>query len=709
MGSKKLELWQGRLSRGQTAYDAEHVDFEKMHILYTGDYDAVTGMFDGDHVKRTPVLRNIIQEIIEAEASTAIPMPKVTAMRKEDEDKARLIEDMIRDRLNGINMEMLNDVIQRMVPVYGAAVWMCEWDNAIRTHGTVGDVSVRVLHPKQLVPQPGITEGVPGMDWCILKLPMTRAKVKSLYKIDIADEGETEPELRSGDGAAQEADDMLTVYHGYYRTENGGIGLYVWCGDTELADFADYQARRVRKCRKCGAADDGTEPIGVQTEDGGYPLTGEEIAERASGDAEEPEAQKKRKPGSCPYCGADDWTDEEAEFEDIAVPPMRSDGTPAVEMVQETYQTGQTDAYGEPVLSVRYRPVRIPYYKPDVYPFEIQRNTSVYGKLLGESDADKIKTQQNAVNRIEAKIAEKALTGGSYRTVPADCSVRIDSTEGRRYIVDDPSKMSMFQKIDMEFNVEQELALEEHWYQEARQIIGITDSFQGRTDKTAQSGKAKEFAAAQSAGRLESRRKNAEAALQVLYEMIFKFTLAYADEPRWVRKLNDRGEAEYEQFTRWDFLERDDAGEYIWNDRFLFSCDTATPLANNREAMWQETRENFSAGAFGDPANPDTLIMFWQKMELLHYPGAAETKRYLEEQKQAAMEAQAAAEEQARADAQRAAEEEAAGADMERRDAAAQQQMQIIEQARRDAQNAAQSAAQNAAQNAAQSTVAGTV
>ena len=40
---------------------------------------------------------------------------------------------------------------------------------------------------------------------------------------------------------------------------------------------------------------------------------------------------------------------------------------------------------------------------------------------------------------------------------------------------------------------------------------------------------------------------------------------------------------------------------------------------------------NLQTGAFGDPAATDTLILFWSKMEELHYPGAAQTKKYLED------------------------------------------------------------------------------
>ena len=43
---------------------------------------------------------------------------------------------------------------------------------------------------------------------------------------------------------------------------------------------------------------------------------------------------------------------------------------------------------------------------------------------------------------------------------------------------------------------------------------------------------------------------------------------------------------------------------------------------------------NLQTGAFGDPTNIKTLILFWTKMELLHYPGAGETRRYLEEELQ---------------------------------------------------------------------------
>ena len=146
-----------------------------------------------------------------------------------------------------------------------------------------------------------------------------------------------------------------------------------------------------------------------------------------------------------------------------------------------------------------------------------------------------------------------------------------------------------------------------------------------------------------SAKKQKSKRVMKNAAFARLFEAIFKFKLAYADEPRPVITEDIHGERLFEEFNRYDFLKQDAAGQWYWEDRFLFSVDTATPLASNREAMWQETRMNLQTGAFGDPAQPQTLLLFWTKMAMLHYPGAEETKKAVQEQlqaQQAAMERQ---------------------------------------------------------------------
>jgi len=260
---------------------------------------------------------------------------------------------------------------------------------------------------------------------------------------------------------------------------------------------------------------------------------------------------------------------------------------------------------------------------------------------------DKITDQQNAVNRLEAKVIDKLLASGSYITLPPQADIEVNAKDMKVIRLGSVADKQFIGVYDMQGSVAQDLQYLEQVYQEARQITGITDSFQGRKDETATSGKAKEFAAAQSAGRLESKRVMKNAAYAGMFEMMFKFLLAYMDEPRQVKSFDTEGNPEFKIFSRYDFLQRDAAGEWYWNDRFLFSCDTTAGLASNREAMWQETRMNFESGAFGDPTLAETLVIFWKKMEMLHYPGAGETRAVLEErarrqEEQAAVQASAA-------------------------------------------------------------------
>jgi hypothetical protein len=192
----------------------------------------------------------------------------------------------------------------------------------------------------------------------------------------------------------------------------------------------------------------------------------------------------------------------------------------------------------------------------------------------------------------------------------------------------------MFGTYNLQVDTTQDQVLANDHYQQARNILGITDSMQGRPDPTATSGVAKQIAVAQSAGRLESKRIMKNAMYADLYEVMFKFLLAYSDEPRAVRRTKADGETEYSVFNKYDFLQKDAAGEYFWNDDFLFSVDNSSAMAGNREAMWQEIRMNLQTGAFGDPKNPETLILFWTMMAGQHYPFAKDIKDHLEQKAQ---------------------------------------------------------------------------
>ena len=239
------------------------------------------------------------------------------------------------------------------------------------------------------------------------------------------------------------------------------------------------------------------------------------------------------------------------------------------------------------------------------------------------------------------------LGGGSFTTMPMTGITIVDDKDNRIVKVDRVDKLQMIKTFNTQVDINMDLALRSQIYEEARQTIGITDSMQGRKDPTATSAVAKEFSAQQAAGRLESKRVMKRAMYQDLFEVIFKFFLAYCEEPRWLHKSDENGQTKYLVFDRHDFLYQDEAGEWKYNTDFLFSCDSAAPLATDRQALWKEARMNFQQGAMGPVNEISSLLRFWTQMEKLHYPMASDMRSSFEEemarQQEAAQQQQQAA------------------------------------------------------------------
>jgi len=614
----KLTLWQERLATNEAAYSDELSKMDGREALYKGDRE-LRDIVVGEKKTEAVHVRNIVAELVEAQVDSAIPAPKVTARYQKDQHLAKIIEDMLRNEIDRLPFEAMNDQQERTVPIQGSGDWLVEWDNTKRTHTTVGELSVSLLHPKQVIPQDGVYSGIEDMDYIIVKIPQTRTFIERRYGVDLEDEGESEPDIRGS--VASESKDLVTQYVAYYRNDAGGIGEYSWVNDVQLEDMEDYQARRLKRCKKCGQIfNEGLQPM-EPTLDGTAPVE-----------------EKPKNKNVCPFCGSSSFEESTEDFEELTAPVRKSSGEiippykeEQLPMLDDMGMPAVDPYTGLPATEIVRTPTKIPFYKPNVFPVLQQKSVSIYGSFGGDSDVDKIADQQNTTNRLEAKIIDKLLKSGSYMTLPDDCYIEVDAEDMKVIRPGDPASKALIDVYDLQGNIQQDAEYLNQVYEEARQQIGITDSFQGRKDTTATSGKAREFAAAQSAGRLESKRRMKDAAYAALYEAMFKFKLAYTDEPRPVVSTDKHGQPQYETFNKYDFLEQDANGEWYWNDQFLFSCDTSSSLAQNREAMWQETRMNLQTGAFGDPANVNTLILFWTKMAMLHYPGAEDTLEYLKE------------------------------------------------------------------------------
>ena len=557
--NKKLKKWQGKFENAKSKYQDELDRMEIQKKYYIGDRHVKgnPNKTSGYASKMSINVRNIVYELIESQIDSSIPMPKVTAIHEEDKDKAKIIEDFIKNEMKSLNFNILNDLQERLTPMLGGDFLLVEWNNQKGYHCTIGDLDVSNIHPKQVIPQPGITE-IDKMDYIFIRTSQTKDYVKRRFGKDVSEEEETDNDIREG----VTSDDIVTVVTAYYKNEKGGIGLFRWCGDVVLEDMEDYQARRIEVCKECGA-----------------PKTGD----------------------VCEKCGS-------KRFE------VRTDDMETVRFVENEIEME----------------IQIPYYKPDQFPLVLRKNISVYDKLLGCSDVDVIEDQQDTIKKLGSKINEKLLKGGSFVTLPSDVGVDTTDEELKIIRIDNPAQKALIDVITAQADIGQDRTMLEMNYQWAKSALGITDSYQGKYDSSATSGTAKQYSINQAAGRLESKRVMKNQAYAQLYELMFKFALAYADQPIPINSQGKDGIQVFAHFDKMDFLKMDAAGQYYWNDEFIFDTDPTSTLLTNREAMWNQADLKLQSGAFGPISELETNYLYWLEQERNGYPNAGEIKKEIE-------------------------------------------------------------------------------
>lgn len=594
--TEKVHKWQRRLESASNAYSNEINKMKQLYKAYQGDRHVMGNPNTNKQAtKLANNVWNIIYELTESQVDSSIPSPKVTPLHAGDENLAHIIEKMLIAEVKRLRFTKMNDFQERMTPIHGGDFFHVEWDKNGGSHCTLGELVVNRRSAMQVIPQPGMTE-VEDMDYIFLQMAMTKDAVKRKYGVDVESADEERPELRNAEAGQAYTSDLVTVNIAYYRNDNGGIGRFTWCDSYMLEDLDDYQARIIEVCSRCGEIKDGDTCV----------------------------------------CGSKKFQKKKQDMQPLVHDIALNDGEviPAMisEFVNEEDDEGNqiVDDLGLPLMKEVYRQNEIPYYKPDKYPILLRRNVSSEGDFLGFSDAEIIQDQQDIIKKLETKINEKLLKGGSFVTLPEGVSVETDGEELNVIRVNNPQQKSLIDVLSLQPDISKDRTVSESNYQHAKSVLGITDSFQGKYDSSAPSATAKQYQINQAAGRLESKRVMKNTAYSELYELMFKFLLAYADQPIEFSTKNEKGDLEFAHFDRMMFLKRDAAGELYWNDEFLFETDPTSTILTNREAMWQQADMKLQSGAFGPLAELKTLQLYWSFMEKNNYPNAGEIRSIVE-------------------------------------------------------------------------------
>lgn len=525
---------------------------------------------------RGRTINKLVYEFVESKIDNNIPEPHMKPKYKSDIPLVQVTEDYLKYKVDDIFSKYLNDRSERATYVDGTSWYKVWWDSLDNHYCSSGTPKVEVKLVDQIVPQPGI------IDWRKLEYifeleQVPLARIWDLYHRRIT------PVSNDASMTAkhnEQADlSTITVITCYYLNEERIVGKFSWADHSRqvICNEKDWQIRKLRTCTKCG-----------------------HIVPQA------PE---------CPVCGNKSFRYKNSEKEILSQD---------LKVIYNPYDVGETDDESKKdkykVKDFLTAGTEIPYYVVRQLPFIPRPAVSSIESLYGISEASILIDSQDVSNKMYTKIVDKTLDSGAVLTKPN--RVKINNTGGGIKQVDVRSyeESQMVQLKQIQADTSQDIIAANLMRENAKAVSGVTESFQGKYDASATSGKAKEFSAMQAAGRLESLRVMKAAAFSGLYELVFKYLLAFSDDTQKFVKVLPDGNVKEEEWNKYMFLDKDEYGNIYYRDDFKFSSDPAATLATNRVAMWQEINSQFMQGAFGNITDTRTLKLYWNAMDMQQYP-----------------------------------------------------------------------------------------
>lgn len=534
----------------------------KWRKAYLGTLNALDKNTGEESKRKSKNLRKMIYELIESKVDNSLPMPRITPRQKDDIDLVDITENYLKFEMDRMLTEQENDRSERATYIDGTSWYKVSWDSLDSTYERSGDLKVEVLLVDQVVPEPG-QKNYRDMNYIFEKSMMSVSRIYDLY-------GRMVLPTEAGNNNV----DVITYY---YKNENGIIGRFMYTAASQqvITWDEDWQIRKLRKCITCHAV----VPVGER----------------------------------CPECYGEKFKYENATEEVLEEDLVR---------ISNPYADGessdpQNNAKEEVFLEAG---TTIPFYQVRQLPFVPRPSVSSLDTIYGISEVSILLDMQDSVNKILTKVEDKILKSGAVVTKPHNMKFNDKDDTFKLFGVKTAEEATMVQAKQIMADVSQDIASAQLFYESARASSGVTESYQGQRDTTATSGKAKELAAAQSAGRIESLRIMKAAAFAGVYELMLKYLLAFSDETRKFVKVLPNGQTEEELWNKYMFLRKDKYGNLYYADDFAFSTDPAATLSNNRTQMWQETLQQFTMGTLGNPADPRTMELYWNIMDSMQYP-----------------------------------------------------------------------------------------
>lgn len=560
---KFAELYSLALSAQQNTEEANPKNLAKWRKAYYGTLNALTK--DGEEsTRKGRSLRKMVYELIESKIDNSIPMPKIKPRYKTDLPLVSVTENYLKFEVDGIFTKYLNDRSERSTYVDGTSWYKVWWDSLDNTHERSGNVKIDICRVDQIVPQPGVSD-YRQLEYIFERKELSLTRIWDLYHRRIV--------------PTEANTNVIEVISCYYLNSDRVVGLFMYAPHSRqvICNEEDWQIRKLRTCTVCGTVN----PTG----------------------------------DTCRNCGSKTF-----KYENATEEILEND----IEEIYNPYDVGETDDESE---KEHYKSrvfltagTKIPFYKITQLPFIPRPAISSLDNIYGTSEVKVTLESQDAINKLLTKALEKTMKSGTILTKPEKLKIGDSDDTIKVLSVRTTEEAAMVQSRAVVADTSQDLVMAATLYESGKASSGVTESFQGAKDSTATSGKAKQYAAVMTAGRIESLRVMKSAAFAGLYELVLKYLLAFSDEPRKFVRVLPNGSQKEEVWNKYMFLDKDKYGNIYYRDDLRFDSDPASTLSQNRAQMWQETQDKFVQGAFGNPSDPRVLELFWNIMDSLQYP-----------------------------------------------------------------------------------------
>ena len=571
-------LWDSKFQTARVDYESSRVNSKNLKVWR----DAYMGKFyvldeEGNATeKKMKALRKLAYELVEQKINARIPAPKMSPRYYGDIVPVKATEALIRHEMDRMLSEETQDESERSCLIDSTTWLKVTWNPFDNTHERSGMPLVENCPIDTVFPQPGVSD-YKKLEYIFETRTMSLAQIEDLFDKKIARNDDT---------------DMVDIIEVYYLNENRHVGRFVYTKDDHvvLANDLEWGMRRRRECDACNT---------VVTID-----------------------------SKCPVCGGTSFS-----YVGVKKQILEND----LVFVTNPYRSGSTDDKKNDTTVMDSNEsipagTEIPFYLIRQLPFVPKRAAKVPKDMYGVSEVELAMESQDSINKFLNKAEKKSLRSKAYVTKLKDTFIDDEDEEVTYVEVESAQEGQSIQVKQIMADISEEVTMAEMLYQTAKSTSGVTDTDQGKNDPSARSGKAKQMQMMASQQRQAAPTTQRNVAYAGVYELIFKYLLAYSDEERSFINLLPDGTVKEEVWSKYMFLEKDKHGNYYYRDDFAWSVDQATEITQDRASMWQLIDNDFLNGTMGTAIDPvRAMRMYWNIKKQYGYPTADFALAFIEE------------------------------------------------------------------------------